>query len=240
MSRWRRAGKAIPPDATRVEEERRLQRLLKDLPPPEPPLGLKARVMAEIHAYEARPRGIRRLFQLLAPMRTAAVLTCGLAGWMFVTGVSFEFGEAELGSGPLAANLDRPTKPVVQRAPQARRSLGAGYAMPAGAFAAPAGLFRAQSRQPAPVLVGQPVMPPLDRRLDRQIDHLLHNPDDFFRRFAQIRERERYLERLASRSARRGDAADVGLRVRAIPHPMAPRVSERFLRASLVPAAHRR
>ena len=240
MNRRKREAKEGHSDATIAEEERRLSRLLRKLPEPEPPAELRARVMARIHAYESRPRGIRNFFQWLAPTRTAAVLACGLAGWMLLTGDLHNLlGAASRGdlseTGP-----GRSANWVATRSPQPRRVPAARYAIPAGALASPAGFLLGQPRPPTPVLVGQPVLPPLDRRLDRQIDHLLHNPDAFFRRFAQIRESERYLERLANRSARRGDAADVGLRVRAIRHPMAPRVSEHFLRAPVIPAAARR
>ena len=76
-------------------------------------------------------------------------------------------------------------------------------------------------------------LPPLDRRLDRQIDQMLHEPNAFFRRIEHIRENERYLARLAERSARRGDSAAIALRVRNTGHPLAPKVAEQFLRASL-------
>lgn len=240
MSRWRRTAKARHSKATALEEERRLSRLLRQLPEPEPPAELRARVMARIQTYESQPRGIRAFFQSLAPARTAAVLACGLAGWMFLAGIPYDLGGIGLGDKAPVVGPDRASRSMAARGPQARQAFAPRYSVPAGALAAPAGFFRGQPRQPAPVLAGQPVLPPLDRRLDHQIDNLLHNPDAFFRRFAEIRESERYIERLANRSARRGDAADVGLRVRAIRHPMAPQVSERFLRASLVPAASQR
>ena len=237
MSLWRQDEEGQPSDATTLEEERKLSRLLRQLPEPELPAEFRARVMARIHADEPKLRGFPAFFQWMAPARTAAVLACGLASWMFLIGVPYDdLSGILVGGDASVVDADRAVRGPIARGHQA---FGPRYSVPAGALAIPAGLFRSQAKQPTPILAGQPIIPPLDRRLDRQIDHLLHNPDTFFRRFAQIRERERYLERLADRSARRGDAADVGLRVRAIQHPMAPKVSERFLRASLVPAARR-
>jgi hypothetical protein len=62
---------------------------------------------------------------------------------------------------------------------------------------------------------------------------MLHQPDAFFRRLERIRENERYVARLAERSAQRGDSAAVALQVRGTQHPMAPKIAEQFLRASL-------
>ena len=244
MSRRQRDTDEQAPDAMAegfaIEEERRLNELLKTLPEPEPPAHLTSHVMARIQAYEVRPRGIRGFLQGLAPMRTAAVLAGGLATWMFLVGAPYDLG----GTGPSQEQRVAAPEPSLRRTaaqnPQPRRPSSPHYAVSAGALVSPAGFFPGPPQRPAPILAAQRVLPPLDRRLDRQIDHLLHNPDAFFRRFARIREGDRYLERLANRSARRGDAAHIGLRVRAIQHPLAPQVSERFLRAPLIPAAARR
>ena len=244
MSRWQRYTGAQAPDGmseeSGIEDERRLNELLKTLPEPEPPAYLASRVMARIHAYEVRPRGIRGLLQNLAPMRTAAVLAGGLATWMFLIGGPYDLIEAQRGEEQRVAAPERSLRRTAAQTPQPRRSSTPHYAVSAGALVNPVRFFPGQPQRPAPIFSAQQVLPPLDRRLDHQIDRMLHNPDAFFRRFARIQEGDRYLERLANRSARRGDAADVGLRVRAIQHPMAPQVSERFLRAPLIPAAARR
>ncbi|MFP8877887.1 MAG: hypothetical protein VCB99_13520 [Myxococcota bacterium] len=244
MSRWQRYPDAQAPNPmakeSGIQEERRLNELLKMLPEPEPPAYLASRVMARIHAYEVRPRGIRRFLQGLAPMRTAAVLAGGLATWMFLVGGPYDLVETGRSEEQPVAAPERSLRRTATQSPQPRRPPVQHYSVSAGAMVNPMGFFPGQPQRHAPILTAQQVLPPLDRRLDHQIDHLLHNPDAFFRRFARIREGDRYLERLANRSARRGDAADVGLRVRAIQHPMAPQVSERFLRAPLIPAAARR
>jgi len=244
VSRWQRDTEGQVPDRTAersaVEEERRLNELLKTLPEPEPPAHLTSRVMARIQAYEVRPRGIRGLLQGFAPMRTAAVLAGGLATWMFLVGVPYNLDEAGRSQEQPVAAPEHSLRQTATQNPQPRQPSRPRYAVSAGALVNPVNFFPGQPQRPEPILTDQRDLPPLDRRLDHQIDHLLHNPDAFFRRFARIREGDRYLERLANRSARRGDAADVGLRVRAIQHPMAPQVSERFLRAPLIPAAARR
>ena len=78
-------------------------------------------------------------------------------------------------------------------------------------------------------------VPPLDQRLDLQLDQMLHQPDAFFRRLERMQNNERYLARLAERSARRGDSAAIALQVRNTQHPLAPRIADQFLRASLAP-----
>ena len=240
MNRWRRDADDEHSEATVLEEEHRLSRILGQLPQLDPPAALRGRVMARVQDYESRPRGIRGVFQSLAPARTAVLLACGLAGWVFLTGAPYDLMGTGFGGEPRVVSREGSARSIergARRAPQHRPYLQPRYAVPAGALAIPSGLFRGE---PTPVQAGRPVLPTLDHRLDRQIDHLLHNPDAFFRRFAQIRENDRYLERLANRSARRGDAANVGLRVRAIQHPMAPQVSERFLKAPLIRASARR
>jgi hypothetical protein len=49
-----------------------------------------------------------------------------------------------------------------------------------------------------------------------------------------VLDRERFLARLASRAALRGDATQVALRLRASPHQLARPASDQFLRASMV------
>ena len=61
----------------------------------------------------------------------------------------------------------------------------------------------------------------LDRRLDAQLNELQLDPHAFLRRLERVRERERFVQRLAERAARRGDAAQVALSVRAVPHALA-------------------
>jgi len=99
---------------------------------------------------------------------------------------------------------------------------------------------------PEPTLQGVPQMAVnpvnlFDQHLDAQLNELQLDPQAFFRRLERVQDRERFVQRLAQRAARRGDAAQVGLSVRAVPHRLAQPMVEQFLQASLVQqvSAHR-
>jgi hypothetical protein len=74
----------------------------------------------------------------------------------------------------------------------------------------------------------------IERGLDRQLNLMLLNPEAFLQRLEGVLDQERFLARLASRAALRGDAPQVALRLRASPHQLARPASDQFLRASLV------
>ena len=227
-----------PPDTPiEIGELRAVSNLLRDLPDPELPEDLRERVMAQV-AQEPVPgeRGLLHGFFGKRQPAFAAALAAGFAGVFFILSGQNEPGNfahsvvpnvagtsERAGADKVRRVSSRPTPsqpamgfssaPVVPTSPQA--------------FFAPDLRF-VSSSVPAPRS-----LPPLDRRLDRQIDQMLHEPNAFFRRIEHIRENERYLARLAERSARRGDSAAIALRVRNTQHPLAPQVAERFLRASL-------
>jgi len=223
------------PAKAALPEQRAIASLLRQLPDPEPPEDLAGRVIQRIEAIEARPRVIRGLFGSLSQPRAAAALAAGLAGYLLLVSPAVE--PSDSASGRLAARGPDGSSHEVAAddVTQAKRRPASSWV--ASAAAAPPGqmAFFAGNRPLSAHTIGTtPALPPLDHRLDRQIDQLLHNPEAFFRRFERIHERQRYLARLADRSARRGDSVDVALRVRTAPHPLATRVAEEFLRASLV------
>jgi len=218
-----------PPEPIDIGEFRAVSNLLRQLDDPEPPEGLRARVMERVAAEHAGPTGLQRIFRQQPGI--AAALAAGIAGYLFLAAPSNEL----LGTAP--ATLIQNAGGVPERDPAEARprstSVVLGVASPArGApiTQAPFGghAMLASSRPSAPA-----DLPPLDRRLDHQIDRMLHQPDAFFRRLERIRHNERYLARLAERSARRGDSAAIALRVRNTGHPLAPKIAEQFLRASL-------
>jgi hypothetical protein len=75
---------------------------------------------------------------------------------------------------------------------------------------------------------------PLDRRLDMQLNELQLDPQAFFRRLERVQERDHFVQRLAERAARRGDATQVALNVRAVSHPLAQPVVDQLLNAALI------
>lgn len=209
------------PAGPRGDEERELRAvaaLLHSLPDPEPEGDLAARVMARIEAGEARPRTLRGAFRRAAQPRFAAALAAGLSCLLLVTAVR----DGRIGSG----GVEPAVSPVrVASATHAK----AGGGVPAffqGGSATPlsAGL--------APVLGGEETA--LDQQLDRQINYLLLDPEAFFTRLESVYARDRFMARLAERAARRGDSAQLAMRVRSADHPLADPLAEQFLRASLV------
>ena len=220
-----------------LAEFRAVANLLRQLPEPEPPEDLHMRVMERVRAEQERPGVVRSLFGSPKP-GIAAALAAGIAGWMFLVSPQGTL------PGTSSANLvPNPSKGKAAPAPASdialpvRRASAPRFGSAAIASQAPQAFFASDdmrvSTQAAPR-----TLPPLHRRLDRQIDQMLHEPDAFFLRLERIRENDRYLARLAERSARRGDSAAVALKVRATEHPLAPRIAEQFLRASLAHSAN--
>ena len=87
---------------------------------------------------------------------------------------------------------------------------------------------------PAMPVAAVPAPELLDRRLDAQLNELQLDPQAFFRRLERVHQRDRFVQRLADRAARRGDAAQVALSVRAVQHPLATPMVDQFLHTSLV------
>ena len=83
-------------------------------------------------------------------------------------------------------------------------------------------------------VVEQPTENIFDRRLDAQLNELQLDPHAFFHRLERVQERDRFVQRLAERAARRGDAAQVALNVRGVSHPLVRPMVEQLLQASLI------
>lgn len=213
-------------------EFRAISNLLRQLDDPEPPEDLRARVMERVATEHSRPPGLQRIFRLQQP-GIAAALAAGIAGYLFLGAPSSEL----LGTAPAAIvqNTGGIPKPAAEALMprRVRVATGSASATPTRVVPNTQAAFGGDPMLAASRASTPSALPPLDRRLDHQIDRMLHQPDAFFRRLENIRQNERYLARLAERSARRGDSAAIALRVRNTGHPLAPKIAEQFLRASL-------
>ncbi len=220
-------GSAQGDGTSSAAEERELRAvaaLLRGLPDPEPARDLTALVMERIETRAASPRRLRSAFRRVASPRAAMALAAGLSCLVVLTIVR----DGGVGSSERA---EAPTPRRVATAPDA---LAAG-SVPAFFRGAPA---PALGDDLATVLSSEENR--FDRQLDRQINYALLDPDAFFARLERLPSRERLMGRLAERAARRGDSAQLALRLRAHDHVLAKTLSERFLRASLVEYVTRR
>lgn len=217
--------------AASPEESREIElvvSLLRSLPDPEPETDITARVMQKVREFESRPRLLRVAFGSRLEPRAAAALAAGVACVALAIGLN-----------RMGPSSDAPTGPDgIHPAPIAR------YPVPGNRVAIEAGLPDPRTAAlfagaPEPTLTAFPVVAApapdlLDRRLDAQLNQLQLDPHAFFRRLERVRQRDRFVQRLADRAARRGDAAQVALSVRAVPHPLATPMVDQFLHASLV------
>ncbi len=208
--------------------------MLRSLPDPEPDSDLTARVMARVLEIEAQPRGLQR-FRWIPTPRLAAALAASVAFVAVGIGIRQTLGpeaapESDLAFQPVAT-------PTRTAAPVRRDSAhGISLASTLPRSRAPAFFVRTGSE---PALQGVPQLAAaqaslFDQRLDAQLNELQLDPPAFFRRLERVQDRDRFIQRLAERAARRGDAAQVGLSVRAVQHRLAEPMVEQFLQASLV------
>ena len=243
-----------------LEEERELRAvtaLLRGLPDPEPPSGLADRVLERIARYEARPRIVRSfLDRLPVPGRLpvpepalATALAAGIACLLLFSSVQ----SGLLAPHPDGENSLRPT--VARRVSDAtladtdamrpRRPVVPSFVSAAvidassTAFLAPPAIAPAMPIAPLP---GDQPTSPLDRRLDRQLNHLLLDPGSFYQRLDRVRDADQFVARLAERAARRGDATEIALELRQrVPHHVHTSwVMERMLAAVLAQHASNR
>lgn len=203
-------------------ELRALTTLLRGLPDPEPPSDIVERVMARVAEREARPKLIRLIFSQPA---VGTAMAAGLAG-LLVLSASFA------GLLPLGAPESSHPAPLT---PSEARIIAYGTApdtsarrahpsvtlpLPSTAVTDPQAVIFFQRPAPQAPLGGlqapapSPVTSPLDRRLDHQLNQLLLHPRAFYQRLNRVRKSEHFVARLAERAARRGDAAEVALRLR--------------------------
>jgi hypothetical protein len=202
-----------------VDEIDAVVNLLRALPDPEPSADLTARIMRRVSEVEARPRVLRTFFGWPSASNVAAVLAAGIA--CAAVGIRLQVPVAATGGGSTPIR-------VVTTQPdglQARTS----------DFDPRAVDFSASPPEPAlPVFPTASAANLLDRRLDMQLNELQLDPQAFFRRLERVQERDHFVQRLAERAARRGDAAQVALNVRTVPHPLAQPVVDQLLHASLI------
>ncbi|HEX5067719.1 MAG TPA: hypothetical protein VFY49_16490 [Myxococcota bacterium] len=208
--------------------------MLRSLPEPEPSSDLTARVMQRVMEAEARPKLLRPAFGRFSDSRAAAVLAAGIA--CAAVGIGLQLLQT-----PAAVVANAPTRETP--ASGGRRVVpyfaGANRVAFASAFPDPrnASFFSPSPSEAAFQefeVVDQPTASILDRRLDRQLNELQLDPQAFFHRLERVQERDRFVQRLAERAARRGDAAQVALNVRAVSHPLVRPMVEQLLHASLM------
>jgi hypothetical protein len=214
------------PEETREIEA--LVSLLRSLPDPEPRADLTARVMARVMEIEAQPRGLARI-RWIPTSRSAAALAASLAVVAIGIGLfDIQPSLAPESGDPVARSSAMPPRVASATRTESRRSLSLVSAYPGR----PTAFFG--RGVPGPALQSAHRIASPDQHLDAQLNELQLDPQAFFRRLERVQDRDRFIQRLAERAARRGDAAQVGLRVRSVQHRLAPPMGERFLQASLV------
>lgn len=223
------------PDAVREIES--VVTLLRSLPDPQPSSDLTARVMRSVIEIEARPRLLRPVFGRSGGTRVAAALAAGIACAavgirLHTTRVPATEPAIGVASAELAARAGRAPRLAPGVAVANRFAMASAYADPRTA-ALFSGSTSGASLSAFPV-VATPAPNLLERRLDAQLNELQLDPQAFFRRLERVRERDRFMQRLAERAAQRGDATQVALNVRAVSHPLVPATVDRLLHASLV------
>jgi hypothetical protein len=226
-------------ESARVEAElRAVASLLRSLPDPEPPADLADRVIERVAAERRRTGIVRAAFRHIGQPRLAAALAAGISALVLVTAVqNGSMGRLGFAGNDVVAPRQSARAGGGQRALLERRP--AAWASSAAATA-PLAFFASDSHHAHPSLEPTYSVPPLDRRLDRQLDQLLLDPHAFLERLERVFARDRFVSRLANRAARRGDSVDVALRVRSARHPLASELVEEFMRASLVESVSRR
>jgi hypothetical protein len=207
--------------------------LLRSLPDPEPHSDLTARVMARVLEIEDQQSRQYRT-HWIPTSRVAAALAASVA--IVAVGIGIRQSLAPVGE-PAALLAFQPAPTPTRAADAARRDPTRGFSIASAYPGSRAPAFFVRS-VPEPALQGVPQMAApvnlFDQHLDAQLNELQLDPYAFFRRLERVQDRERFIQRLAERAARRGDAAQVGLSVRTVPHRLAEPMVEQFLQASLV------
>jgi len=240
------------------DELRAVASLLRGLPDPEPPERLVPQVLQRVAARESRPAVVRVAFgaaRALAEPRAGVALAAGLACLLAVASFQGTLLPRLLGSDATdPARSARPgpdvvasgavadgSVPVVRRPAPARR--------PSATVVHPqfVSFMNAYPQVHGPegptprIRLGRPGVDGLERldrrfddRLDRQLNRLLLDPTAFYERLDGVARRDAVIARLANRAARRGDAAEIAMRLRQTDHPLSEQMVSRLLRASLV------
>lgn len=237
-----------------LDEDRELRAvaaLLRDLPDPEPPDQLVERIMARVAEYEAQPRVLRLLRHVSEPA-VATALAAGIGCLLLMSAIQGGLLQTDE-NGPettlLPTRATRIATTTVGDADAARRSRPVVPSFASTAVVDP----RFVGLQPSAIVDGRLLdlgptptgvagltfdsgrVDPVDQRLDLQLNRLLLDPNAFFERLDRIQDPERFVARLANRAARRGDAAEMYLRLRHDADQRKPgaMLVDRLLRASL-------
>lgn len=220
------------PEQAEHEELRRVAMLLRGLPDPEPPPELTAQVMERI-GRDGRRGVVRGMFRRASEPRFGMALAAGVAGLLF-------YGAVQRGALPLTFKTH--DGPPVATADKVREAPRTAEAPPlrriatnvSGSAISPVVYFGGPDPSALALAMNASTSDSPDRNLDRQLNRLLLDPRAFVSRLQNVSAREHFVARLAERSARRGDAAEVALHLRRTAHPEADQVSDRFLQAALV------
>lgn len=213
-------------------ELERVAMLLRSLPDPEVPEGIADRVMTEVRRREERPRVIRLAFAAASRPTLSTALAAGLACLaVFATVRGGLLEPNDVVRPKLVPSVARPidvAEDSTARTLPARRPL---VTEPVALYAGEVPDL-ALSRSGAPVLAVNDVFA---RRLDRQLNRLLLNPEGFYGQIERQRNSDVVIARLADRAAERGDAIGVALRLRetAPHHPTTAHFVEKLFGAVL-------
>jgi hypothetical protein len=216
------------------KQERELQavvRLLQQLPDPEPPEGMRERILSAVAEQEAHPGGLRRT----APW-VGTALAAGLAAFaLFASRPDLPLATlTQDAAATLTPTAARPVASATSTSAreQALRRPPLGAIAPVVVAGVGANFFDFGASATLPSLDGRPMMIDtariLERRLDHQINRLLLDPVRFFEMLGRRRDRDRLLAQIAERAAERGDAAQVALQLRQLApgHPLGFRMTE--------------
>ncbi len=228
------------------EEERELQavsRLLQQLPDPEPPEGMHARILDAVALQEQEQEArARHGFRRVAPWAGTA-LAAGLAA-VAVFATLPDAGLPSLSPDPATTLQPSVARPVASATTtgareEALRRPSLSAVAPVVVARQPADYFGPGPASALPSLDGRPMTLDtariLERRLDHELNHLLLNPASFFDKLARRRDRDRLVAQMARRAAQRGDAVQVALnlRQRAPGHPVGRRITEALLHSAI-------
>ena len=210
----------------------RVATLLRSLPDPEVPAGIADRVMAEVRRRESRPRVIRLAFAAASRPALSTAMAAGLA--CLAVFATVRTGWLEPNHAVQPKLLPSVARPIDVADDPTARSLAGQRALVAEPVALYAGDVPDLSlpRAMTPVVEVNSV---LARRLDRQLNRLLLNPEDFYWQVERHRRGDQVIARLADRAAERGDAISIALRLReaAPQHPATSRFIEKLFGAVL-------
>jgi hypothetical protein len=225
-------------DSEEARELAAVVALLRSLPEPEPSSDLTARVMTEVRRIESRPRVLRAIFGSRLELNAAMAAGFACIGLGLGLGV-IRVPVPAFDNRHIAMIHDSQRPNVLQIDPHLQDALnpfGVAGVIPSAGQAV---MFGGRGQEGViPAASSDPNL--LDRHLDSELNALQLDPVAYFRRLERVRQRDLFVRRLAERAARRGDAAQVALSVRSVPHEYTSLMVEQLLQASLIQAVSER